>query len=97
MHPKDVDGRAQFLDLKASARVRDGMPAIRADHEIGAKIEQTVGSLYAHTCHALLVEYEIDHLMLHVKGERRETFGFGREKVQEIPLRHEGDEFAVRS
>ena len=33
--------------------------------------------------------------MLHVDDKRREAFGFSDEKVQEIPLRHESDEFAV--
>src|SRR5437879_250733 len=95
MHPKNVDGNAQFLNFKAGARVSDGMPAIRSDDQIGEKIALALGSLDAHTCDALLVEDEIDNFMLHVERKRRKAFGFGGEEVQEIPLRHECDKLAM--
>src|SRR6266404_9865429 len=72
------------------------MTSIRADNEIGAKVAFAVRSLYPNTRDALLVENEIDHFMLHLEDERRKVLGFGREKIQKIPLGHERDEFAVR-
>src|SRR5438874_11160015 len=96
MHPKSVDRHAQFLNLKAGARVGKGMTPIRADDKIGMKITFTVGSLHPNTSDALLVEDQIDHLVLHMEAKRREAFGFSGEKVQKIPLRHESDKFAVR-
>ena len=96
MHPKDVDGHAQFLNLKAGARVGEGVTSIRADNEIGAKITFAVRSLDPNTSNTLLVGNEIAHFILHLEGERRKVFGFGGEKIQKIPLRHESDELAVR-
>src|SRR6266404_3146327 len=96
MHPEGVNRHTQFLNLKAGAGVGDGMTSIRADDKIGAKITFTVQSLDPNTRDALLVENEIDHFMLHLEDERRKALGFGGEKIQKIPLRHEGDELAVR-
>src|SRR5476649_891006 len=92
VHPKDIDGRAKFLNFKAGARVRDGMSAIRSDDQIGAKLALALRSFDAHTSDALLVEDEIDNLVLHLEREGRKAFGSGGEEVQEIPLRHESDE-----
>src|SRR5450432_2039248 len=95
VHPKDIDGRAKFLNLKAGARVRDGMTAIRSDDQIGAKIALALRRFDTHTSDALLVEDEIHNFMLHVERKRRKAFGFGGKEVQEIPLRHESDELAM--
>src|SRR5437879_5941107 len=48
MHPKDIDGHAQLLDVKPGARVRKGMTTIRADDEIGAKIAVESAVLLQH-------------------------------------------------
>src|SRR6266550_516627 len=96
MHPKSIDGDAQLLNFKPGARVCNCMTPIRADDKIGMKITFAVGSLYPNTSDALLVEDQLDHLMLHVEGKRREGFGFSGEEVQKVPLWHERDEFAVR-
>src|SRR5437764_10115349 len=96
MHPKNVDGDAQLLNLKPGARVRNCMTSICPNDEIGAKVTFAVRSLYPNTRDALLVEDQLDHFMLHVEGKSREAFGFSGEKIQKIPLRHERDELAVR-
>src|SRR5438270_9863653 len=96
MHPKDINGHTQFLNLKSGALMGNGMTSIRADDEICTKITFALRSHYPNTSDTLLVENKIDHLVLHAEGKRGEGSGFARKKVQKIPLRHERDELAVR-
>ena len=96
VHPENVNGRAELTDLKTGPRVRDRVTTVRADDQIGQKIAFAVRRFCAHAGDPILVEKKIDHFMLHLQSKRRKSFCFGGKKIQEIPLRHESDKFAVR-
>jgi hypothetical protein len=72
------------------------MSPIRADDEVRAHFHFAVGSFCAHAVHSLILNQQIDNLGLHVQLEAREPFGMTGEKIEKIPLGHEGDEFAAR-
>ena len=95
VHPKNVDRDADFLNFKTGTLVSDGVAAIRANDEIGAKSAIAFRSFGTHTSDAIALEKKVDNFMLHVKCEGREPFGVTGEEIQEVPLRHERDKFAT--
>src|SRR5207248_10733103 len=82
--------------LKVSARVRDGMAAIGADDKIRARVAFALRRLHADADDLLVLDEQIDNFVLHVQRKSRELFRVTGEEVEEIPLRHEGDKFALR-
>ncbi len=72
------------------------MPAIGADDQIGIDLEHAVRGAGDETGDARAVVDEIRDLGLHAQPERRIALGVADQKIEEIPLRHEGNELAAR-
>ena len=72
------------------------MPAVGADHEIGADLERAVRQLRPQSHHAVAVPDEIVHLGQHPELETRIAFALVGQEIEEVPLREEGDEAAAR-
>ena len=84
VHPKDIDGRAQLLNLNTGAGVGDSMAPIRSNDQISAKIAFAIRSLGPHAHDSVAFDNQIDNFVLHAERERRECFGFAGQKVQKI-------------
>ena len=72
------------------------MAAVGADHEIGAHLERAVRHFRAHAGHRAPVLDQVGDLGLHHQPEVRVGLRLVGEEVEEVPLRHEGDEVAAR-
>ena len=72
------------------------MPSVCADDQVGTNFQFAPWSFRAHAGHALLIECQIDHFVLHQQLKTRELFRVRGKEIEKIPLRHERDEFAAR-
>ncbi len=92
--PEDVDGDAFFDDVKVRGGYGGGVAAVAADDEVGADLVRAFGGLGDDAGDAVggSVVDEAGGLPAHAEGEVGELCGFGGEEVEEVPLRHEGDE-----
>ena len=71
------------------------MPAIRADGDFCADVEETVGRLNAAARDPLAAKKQIRGLGAHHELESGVGFGTFRHEIEKVPLRHEGNEFAA--
>src|SRR5437016_7922811 len=74
----------------------DGMPSIRANHQVGAHFHFATRRFCAYSDDAILLENEIDNFVLHEQPKIRKSFCVPGEEIEKIALRHEGDELAAR-
>ncbi len=72
------------------------MPAVAADHEVGADRQRALRAGGAYANDAAVVFDQIDRFGLHVQVECFVAFAVLGEEIEKIPLRHQRDEFAVR-
>ena len=72
------------------------MPAVAADDQIGADLQFAVRRLGAQPDNAPALLDQIRRLGAHAQIERRIALAARGQEVEEIPLRHQRDEFAVR-
>ena len=86
---------AEQADLKERLEnvVAAAMPPVRADDHVGANFQFAPWSFRAYAGHTLLIEDQIDHFVLHQQLETRKFFCVRGKEIEEIPLRHERDEF----
>ena len=54
------------------------------------------GRLRSHSADNFGIAKQVHGLVLHEQLEAGKLFGLFRQEIQEVPLRHEGNEFAVR-
>ena len=90
--PEDVHRRAERLDAKAGCRAHRGVAAVGADDEIGANLQRTVGRRRPHADDSPIGFQEADDARAHAQREARIAPRVAGEEVEEVPLRHEGDE-----
>src|SRR5437660_7289472 len=95
-HPKNVDRHTELLEVKICSRMRDRLPAVGADYQIGINVAFALWRLRSHAHDAVVFEKKIDNLMLHVERKAWKTFRVRSEEVQKIPLRHKRDKFTAR-
>ena len=74
----------------------DGVAAVAADGEGGGDFDRAFGRVGADAGGDAVLLDEAGGFPAHAECEGGEVGGFGGEEVEEVPLRHEGDEFAVR-
>ena len=72
------------------------MPAVAGDGQIGANVQLAVGRLGAQTEDAPALLDQIRRLRPHAQVEARIALAVRGQEIEEIPLRHQRDEFAVR-
>ncbi len=93
--PQYVHGRAAIFDLEAGKLAHRGVAAIGADHKIGAHLQIAFrgGRFQAHDSVAVL--QKLVDLRLHAQMKGRIALARLGQKIEELPLRHEGEKFAV--
>ena len=94
-HPEDVDGRAEVVDWEVGFLAGDGVAAVGADGEGGADGFGTLRGFGDDADHAIVSLEQVDGFVLHEEIEFWKSFGFFGEEIEEVPLGHDGDEFAV--
>ena len=95
-HPKHVDRHTELPYFEASSLAYRGAASIRAKDQIGQHLEFAIRCLGAHTGDPIVLDDQVGDFVFHAQFETRETLGTAGKEIQEIPLRHEGDEFAAR-
>ena len=71
------------------------MAAIGSDDKVGADLALALRSAYADADYAAIFIEEIGGFGLHLDVECGVAAALLDEEIQEVPLGHEGDEFAV--
>src|SRR3954465_4762243 len=71
------------------------MAAVRADSKIRANLSDPVRRLRDHARNSAVLIYKINHLSLHDEAESWIAPRVLDNEVQEVPLRHERQEFAM--
>ena len=94
--PEHVHRRSVVIALKPSFLAHGRMASVATDREVGADRERAVRGLGAHADDAPVLLDQVGRLGLHAQVERRVALALLGQEVQEIPLRHQRDEFAVR-
>ena len=95
-HPQHVDRRAEILDGQAGALAHDRAPAVGADDEIGADLLAAARRLDADADDAAALLDQIGDRGLHAQLEGVERARVVGEEIEEVPLRHQRQELAVR-
>jgi hypothetical protein len=70
--------------------------AVGADNQVGANFYLTLRSFSVYSGDTIVFDEEIGDFGFHLQVELRIRLGFGGNEIEEIPLGHEADEFAVR-
>src|SRR6266487_4048294 len=71
------------------------MTPIRADYEVRVNLDPSVGRIRQHANDFSLVFNQVDRFDLHLQTEVRILLSVLGDKIEKIPLRHEGDELAL--
>src|SRR5579871_1203070 len=71
------------------------MPPIATNYEIRANLFGAIGCPYLHACDFFFLLDQTGHFVLHPELEAGKTLGFPGEKVEKVPLRHEGNKLAM--
>ena len=94
--PENVDGDSVVDEWEMGRFARDWVPTVAAYGESGWNFDRARGCVSADTGDgSVSLLDEAGSLPAHAKCERREARCFGGEKVEEVPLRHESDEFGL--
>ena len=96
-------GEAEAGIGRLVASPRAGMPAavvrylaaVAAYGKDGRDFDGAVGRVGGDSDDRAVLPQETGGLPAHAEGEAGEMGSFGGEEVEEVPLRHEGDEFGV--
>ena len=71
------------------------MAAVAGDDEVGVDVQHAVGTSGADADHSVAFADQVGGLGAHQQAERRKAVRLVREEVEEIPLRHQGDELRL--
>jgi hypothetical protein len=69
---------------------------VAADHQFGADRERAVGSIGGQADDPPVLLDQVGRVGLHAQVEGFEAFTLLGKEIEEVPLRHQGHEFAVR-
>src|SRR6266480_3522118 len=72
------------------------MASVRANDKVGVHLQFALRRLCAHADHTRTLHQQIHDFRFHAHLESWKPFRMTREKIEEIPLWHERDEFAAR-
>ena len=93
--PEHVDRRADVLDLRpARSRTVEWRPS-QPTTSVGADFDVAVRRFGAHADDAVALRDQIGGLGLHAQMEFRIALALLGEEIEEVPLRHQRDEFAA--
>src|SRR3989441_9119671 len=94
-HPENIHRRPELDRRECGGRAHRRLPAIGADHEIGRHLPHSRRRPHPHAGDALAVEREAGHFGFHLQLKSGVDAGSLRQKVEEVPLRHERQELAA--
>ena len=93
--PEDVQQNAFINEGEMTGDARDGVAAVAADGECGWDFDWTVRRIGENAGGEAVFLNESGSLPTHAESEAGKAGGLGGKEVEEVPLRHEGDEFGV--
>ena len=93
--PEHVHRCTEILADEARFFAHGGVSAIGAEDELGADFELAVRRLRTQPDDAVALLDQIGRLGLHAQVEGPVALAVRGEKIEEVPLRHQRDEFAV--
>ena len=91
--PENIDGNTPLDDVEVSSGDGCCVAAIAANGERSMNLNGTVGRFDLNADDLCAGVEEAGNFVLHEEMECGELGGFGGEEVEEVPLRHERDEF----
>ena len=94
-HPEHVHRGSELIGLQAGAVTNQGMPAIRADHQVGANLERAFGRHDLNAGHPPAIFDEAGDLGLHLQVEGGKAARLFGDEIQKVPLRHQRDKTAL--
>ena len=95
-HPKHVDGRADIVDNEPGALAHDRVASVGPNDKIGGDRQWPLGGLHLQAGDAAGLFDHVGDLRLHAQAEASEAARVRRQKIEKVPLRHQGDELAMR-
>ena len=94
--PDHVHRRAEILDFQSGPQPHIGVAAVGTDDEIGPDLQRPFRRLGMQAEHAAMLGDEIGDARAHPEMKARIAARLLGEKIQKVPLRHQGDEAAMR-
>jgi hypothetical protein len=94
--PEHIDRRAEIHHFQVCAFAHRRTASVCADHEICVHFEFALRRGCSHADDPLIFKKQVGHLDFRSQTKRRAAPRMFGNEIQKIPLRHEGDEFAVR-
>ncbi len=94
--PQHVHRCTAIDHLEAGGIAQRGMPAVTGDDKLGANVQRAIGTTRGHADHGVAFTDQVDRVGLHQQPERGKALRLIREEIEEIPLRHEGNELRLR-
>jgi hypothetical protein len=94
-HPHHVHRCTEILNGQTTALSNNRVAAIGADEKIGPDFKQAVGRFGARTNNSTVLLDEVRYLCLHNQAKTQISLGMLFDEIEEIPLGHEGEEFAM--
>ena len=94
--PQHIHRRAVVVALKSRFLAHGRMAPVAADHEFRADRERSVRRVGDHADDASILLDQVGRLGLHAQVECLVALALLGEEIEEVPLRHQRDEFAVR-
>jgi hypothetical protein len=91
--PQRVHRRVELLDREPGARANGRMATVASHGEIGPHLDHAVRRIGAHADDPARPVDELSRLGLHPQMKRRIIPTLFGEKIQEVPLRHQCEEF----
>jgi len=95
LEPEDIDRDADVLEWEVASVAGDGVAAVAADGQGGGDFDWTVGCVGTHAGGEAVLLDETGSLPAHAQSKGGKAACLFGEEIEEVPLRHEGDEFAV--
>ena len=94
-HPQHVHRCTEIEDIETGPLAQRGMASVGGDDQIRLDPDLSAGSRRQQSGHDPALDRKIAGFGLHLQLESRKSLGMLGEKVEEIPLRHQGDETAM--
>src|SRR5215469_8867877 len=95
-HPQHVHRRPEIDDVEAGSFAYGRVAAVGCNDQIGSDLEFSVVGRRSHAVYAPAFDDEFSNLGLHPELKTVIAPGLLGEEVEEVPLRHKGDEPAMR-
>ena len=96
LEPQHIHRRAEIFDFKTCRCSQYRSAPVGCDHKIGAYVDRPFRATGGDAGNAIAVPKERIRGCPHQQAKCRQGARLRRDEIEEIPLRHESDEFADR-